>query len=489
MSFGADLNPSTSSVVNSNKVSTSILSRPTMSNPIQPDRITPPGPPLPRLLVIGSGWSGFYIAEYISTAQYSVTVVSPRRTTAYTPLLASAACGLFNFYLAEDSVRSKSRSAIRFVKANVTGVDFARRACACTPAFDDEPADTALADFELAYDILVLAPGCVPNTFGTPGVAEHALFMKHVSDAMKVRKVLFDLLEKASLPNTSPERVQELLHIAIVGGGPTGVEMAAELDDLAKNELRDLYPEVGHLLSISIYDVAPNILGAYDQKLHEYANQQLRRREVRIETSSHIERVERGQMWTKEKGRVGFGMLVWATGNKNVSLVESLDVRLPEKGLKRILTDSHLRVFRGSKRGGGGGSDDEVYDNVYALGDAADIDGASLPTTAEVAVQKAQYLVERFNAAAGRGSGRIWRTTTLPPDGPFEYRQKALVSYIGSHDGVIAGKENREGWTGKSAWLAWRGGSLTWTRNWRSRIMILFTWVLNAVLGKEIAKI
>lgn len=445
----------------------------TMSNPIQPSRITPPGSPLPRLVVIGSGWAGFYIAEYIDTSRYSVTVVSPRRTTAYTPLLASAACGLFNFYLAEDSVRSKSRSKIRFIKAYVTGINFATKSCACTPAFDDDP-DETLTGFELEYDILVITPGCVPNTFGTPGVAEHALFMKNVSDAMKVRKVLFDQLEKASLPNMAPERVNELLHIAIVGGGPTGIEMAAELDDLAKHELRDLYPEVGHRLNISIYDVAPYILGAYDKNLHEYANKQLRKREIRIETSTHIERVERGEMWTQEKGRVGFGMLVWATGNRNVPFIEGLQVRLPEKGLKRILTDGYLRVYKSK-------DSDDVYEDVYALGDAANIDGSNLPMTAEVAVQEAKYLVEQFNAAGTLRESRH--------QGPFNYRQKALVSYIGGHDGVIAARDNREGWTGKSAWLAWRSGSLIWTRNWRSRIMILFTWVLNWVLGKEIAKI
>src|SRR5436190_1095536 len=153
-----------------------------MPSPIPPATATASAPPLPRLLIIGSGWAGFYIAEYISTAKYAITIVSPRRTTAYTPLLASAACGLFNFYLAEDSVRSKSRSAIRFVKANVTEIDFSRKCCACTPAFDDDP-DETLSDFELEYDILVIAPGCMPNTFGTPGVAEHAVFMKNVSDA------------------------------------------------------------------------------------------------------------------------------------------------------------------------------------------------------------------------------------------------------------------------------------------------------------------
>jgi NADH:ubiquinone reductase (non-electrogenic) len=225
---------------------------------------------------------------------------------------------------------------------------------------------------------------------------------------------------------------------------------------------------------ISIFDVAPNILGGYEKRLYEYANQRLVRREVAVKTGSHIERVERGSIWTKEKGRVGCGMCVWATGNRSVELVEKLEVRLPEKGLKRILTDGWLRVYRGK-------DSDEVYEGVYALGDAAEIDGGSLPTTAEVACQKARYLVDQFNAAGTAREGMHQK--------PFEYKQKALVSYIGGHDGVIAGLENRAGWTGKSAWLAWRHGSLMWTRNWRSRIMILFTWVLNAVLGKEIAKI
>jgi NADH:ubiquinone reductase (non-electrogenic) len=75
-------------------------------------------------------------------------------------------------------------------------------------------------------------------------------------------------------------------------------------------------------------------------------------------------------------------------------------------------------------------------------------------------------------------------------DKPFAYTQKRLVSYIGQRDGVIAGKgPDHKGWTGRSAWLSWRSGSLIWNRNWRSRIAIVLTWVLNALLGKEIAKI
>jgi NADH:ubiquinone reductase (non-electrogenic) len=429
---------------------------------------------LPRLAIIGTGWAGFYIAEYIDTALYSVSIVSPRRTSAYTPLLASAACGLFNFYLAEEPVRSKARSAIQYVKANVLSIDFEKTTLKCAPAFEEDP-ELAKDEFDIEYDILIIAPGCIPNTFNTPGVAEHALFMKNVSDAMAVRKLLFDLLEKASLPHMPDSRISDLLHIAIVGGGPTGIELTAELDDLAKHELKHLYPRIADKIRISIYDVAPNILSSYDKKLYEYANGQLVRRNVHVSTSSRIAKVDDSAMYLAQKDsdtpeRVPYGMLIWATGNKNTALVDSLagSARTSEKGLKRILTDNHLRVFKGQ---------DEIYDSVYALGDAADIDGASLPTTAEVAVQKAKYLVGNLNNAKAPASGKA-----------FEYRQKALVSYIGQHDGVIAGKEGREGWTGKSAWLAWRSGSVMWTRSWRNRVTILITWGLNLVFGKELAK-
>ncbi|KAL8853004.1 MAG: hypothetical protein Q9221_002152 [Calogaya cf. arnoldii] len=267
----------------------------------------------PHIIIIGSGWAGFYLADYLSPTLYDITIISPRRTSAYTPLLASAACGLFSFYLAEEPVRSKSRKCT-FLKANVETISFSLKAIRCTPAFDDDNDPITNQTFEMGYDFLVMAPGCVPNTFGTPGVQENALFMKNVSDAMAMRKLLFDLLEKASLPTCPVERKKELLHIAIVGGGPTGVEITAELDDLAHRELRDLYPDVAPYLHISIYDVAPYILGNYERKLHEYANERLVRRHVAVETGTRIEKVDEGAIYVKGKGRVPYGMLMWVTG-------------------------------------------------------------------------------------------------------------------------------------------------------------------------------
>ncbi|KPI43992.1 External alternative NAD(P)H-ubiquinone oxido B1, mitochondrial [Cyphellophora attinorum] len=373
----------------------------------------------PRLVIVGSGWAGFYISQHIDLSIYSPIIISPRRTSAYTPLLASAATGLFNFYLAEDSVRSKSRSLVKFIKANVLDVDFSSKSVHCAPAFEEDEV-LSRQEFTVDYDILILAPGCEPNTFNTPGI----------------RKQLFDLLEKASLPNVSDQHARDLLHIAIVGGGPTGIEITAELSDLCKSEIADLYPDVAKFMTISIYDVAKNILSAYDTKLHDYATQRLVDRGIDVATGTVIEEVGRDYLTIKGRGR-------------NVSLVEKLDVLLNDKGLKRIQTDDRLRVFIYQSTPEGE-KPTSIHPNVYALGDAADITHASLPTTAEVAVQKAKYL----------------------------------------HDGVIAGKgPDHPGWTGQAAWLAWRSGSLMWNRNWRSRFAIVLTWALNKVFGSEIAKI
>jgi len=202
----------------------------------------------PHLVVVGSGWVGLYLAQYINTAKYHVTIISPSRTSAYTPLLASAAVALIPFRYAEESIRSKGRD-VRFLEANVTGVDLDLKTVRCEAAFEGEEPLMRERAFEVGYDRLVLAPGCefvcarsglgssvvvmrgqsmlthIPgttNTFGTPGVPENALLMKSVSDAMLLRQKLFDQLEKASLPCTTEQEKADLLHIAIVGGGPTG---------------------------------------------------------------------------------------------------------------------------------------------------------------------------------------------------------------------------------------------------------------------------
>lgn len=418
------------------------------------------------IAIIGSGWGGFTISHALSLAKYNVAVISPSRTIQYTPLLASAAAGMFDFRLAEEPVRRRTKlPGLSYYNARVDDIDFSSRTLDCK-ATQRGVTEQHLKDadsFKLKYDKLVIAPGCDVQTFGTPGALEHAIFLKTTDDARRIQKRILDMLDAASIPGLTDAQQRDMLRILIVGGGAIGIEATAELFDLWDHEMKHVYPHLDGKLSIEIHDVAPALLGTFDDQLGEYAAKKFKRRGVEVRTSSHIEKVDADSIWTKEKGQIRYGMLIWATGNAANLLVEKLDVKKDGKP-ERIVTDKRLRVFDAK---------DQLIENVYALGDSADIEGYSLPTLAEVALQKAEYLAKELNQAD-------------EPTKVFEYKQRATVAYLGQRDGVIAGKGD---WTGQSAWLAWRSGSVYhWPRSWRRTLMITISWIFNKVGGRDIAR-
>lgn len=422
------------------------------------------------LAIIGSGWAGYTLSQKVSPALYNIIVISPIRTIQYTPLLASAACGLFNFRLAEEPVRRKTRATVKYYKATAENIDLHNRIVSCK-AYSSLPGEDEHR-FTVSYDEIAIAPGCAIQTFDTPGAHEHAYFLKTTNDARLIQQRLLEILDMASLPDTTAQQQRDLLNVRIVGGGAVGIEVAAELWDLWQHELRHVYAHLDGALTFTIHEVADALLvGAFDARLSEYAMQSLRRKRVRIATRSHIARVEPDAIVTEEDGRLPYGLLLWATGNGVAPLVDALDVKKPEEGLPRILTDRKLRVL---------GTDGEPIEGAYALGDAADVEGESLPALAEVALQKADYLVKVLNKKGKREGGGV----VMEPQ-PFEYKQRALLAYLGQRDGIIGGKSE---WTGQSAWLAWRSGSLGWTRSWRRKFMILISWAFIWWGGRDIAR-
>jgi len=350
---------------------------------------------------------------------------------------------------------------MQYYKAIAENVDFDKRTITCRSDVGELDPETT---FTVSYDKLVIAPGCSVQTFGTPGALDHALFLRTTNDARILQQRLLQMLDAASLPGLSEDKQKEICSIRIVGGGAIGIEATAELYDLWSEELRHLYPHLDGKVTMTIHDVAPTLLSTFDASLSEYALNSLKQKKVDIMTSSHIEKVEENAIYTKENGRLPYGLLLWATGNKANPLMEKLDVKKPEKGMPRILTDKYLRVLR---------ADGTAIDDAFAIGDAADIDGHTLPMLAEVALQKGEYLTKELNKSEGQ------------PMSPFEYKQRASLAYLGQHDGVVGGKTE---WTGQSAWLAWRSGSLGWTRSWRRKIMIMINWVFIWFNGRDIAR-
>ncbi|KAF8758716.1 Pyridine nucleotide-disulfide oxidoreductase [Rhizoctonia solani] len=408
--------------------------------------------------------AGFGVLRGVDKKKYQTVVISPRSYFAFTPLLASTAVGTLEFRTAIEPVR---RKGVELYQGWAETVDFKDKSILVQSNLATElDKDQGGEKFTVKYDKvtflstttssnslslfqLVIAPGAYSQTFGTPGVTQHAYFLKDVADARRIRQRVLSNFEKAALPTTSPAERDKLLHFAIVGGGATGVEFAAELHDLLHDDLPELYPTQGtrsmveEHARITIYDVAPRILGMFDTALGEFAERHLKREGVSIRPNHVVERVESGMLHFKGGEAVPFGMLVWATG----------------------LATNPFSVERGG----------EAIEDVFALGDCAAVkDGPVLPTTAQVASQKANYLVKHFNSGDPN-------TTT-----DFVFKNFGALAYLGGWRAIMQGEsQNIKGW---AAWVIWRGAYLTKSVSWRNKILIPTLWMINWLFGRDISR-
>ncbi|KAF8610270.1 putative pyridine nucleotide-disulfide oxidoreductase, partial [Ceratobasidium sp. AG-I] len=429
-----------------------------------------------RLVIIGSGWAGFGILHKVDKKKYQAVVISPRSYFAFTPLLASTAVGTLEFRTAIEPVRQKG---VELYQAWAESVNFdGKYVTAQSNLQSGLDKDEGGERFRVYYDKLIIAPGSYSQTFGIPGVNQHATFLKDASDARRIRQRILSNFEQAALPTTSPEDRDRLLHFAIVGGGATGVEFAAELHDLLHDDMPALYPGgaspnepsgkslVEQHAKITIYDVAPHILSMFDTALADFAERHLKREGVTLRPKHVVEKVESGLLHFKGGETTPFGLLVWATGLATNPFVEKMQgVAKEDSHARRILTDGKLRVLK---------EDGSVLKDVFALGDCARVkDGPILPTTAQVASQKAGYLTKQLNAKSDKGAD-------------FVFRNFGALAYLGGWRAIMQGEnQNIKGW---AAWVIWRGAYLTKSVSWRNKILIPTLWMINWVFGRDISR-
>ncbi|OCK85153.1 pyridine nucleotide-disulfide oxidoreductase family protein [Lepidopterella palustris CBS 459.81] len=505
-----------------------------------------------RVVILGSGWAGYTVARQLNPRKYQAVVVSPRSYFAFTPLLASTSVGTLEFRTALEPIRSR-RSNVNFFQGWADAVDFMKKTVTIEEGVDDPNQGLSLAAdrhegesmkqrhekkaeestkqrhenkaeeskkgqlFDLAYDKLIITVGCYSQTFGTPGVREHALFLKDVGDARKIRNRILACFEAAALPTTSEEMRKHLLNFAIVGGGPTGIEFSAELYDIIKEDLSRIYPELMKDYHITVYDVAPKVLPMFDEKLAEYAMKTFAREGISIKTSHHVQELRRGlpgdnqgkedvkgnhACWTlkvKEEGEVGVGMVVWSTGlmmNPFVEKALGKPQALPQSGVKflsppsqtsptvqwvvkkdpkteSIITDDRLRVIL-EPEGDTPNKPRAIMEDVFALGDCALLEGSSYPATAQVASQKAEWLAKHLNRGDIDKAGFTWKNL-------------GVMAYIGSWNAIMqsGGGGNV---SGRAAWVLWRGAYLTKSVSWRNKILIPMYWILNWAFGRDISR-
>ncbi|GFR52047.1 hypothetical protein Agub_g14566, partial [Astrephomene gubernaculifera] len=301
----------------------------------------------PRLVVLGSGWAAARLLHDIDPKLYDITVVSPRNHMVFTPLLASTTVGTLEprsvvVHLFElQPALSAPANAIYIAEAQ--SVDPAARTVSCRSA-------DGLA-FTLPYDKLAICTGSQGSTFGIPGVQQHALFLRDVAQADAIRQRLIDNLSLAGIPGRRLEEWQRLLHVVIVGGGPTGVEVAGELTDFIHKELRNLYPDRARAMRITLVE-ARELLGTFDASLREYAARKLMRRGVALRKGVVQELTER-EVVLKDGAVLPYGLCIWSTGVGPTPFILSLPFAKTNMG--RLAVDGFMRVLAPPVSEGGQG--------------------------------------------------------------------------------------------------------------------------------------
>jgi NADH:ubiquinone reductase (non-electrogenic) len=407
----------------------------------------------PKLVILGTGFAAFSLLHHLDRRLYDVSVVSPRNHFLFSPLLPSTTVGTLEFRSIIEPIRAlQNRVGLKFYQATCTQLDAATQLVTCEGVFDHET-------FLLAYNVLVIAVGAANKTFGIPGVREHALFLKELSDARAIRQRIIECFERASTPLVSEEERRRLLHFVVVGGGPTGVEFAAELHDFLEDDLRDAFPALFPDVRITLLEASQGILNTFDQKLGEYALRRFARGRVEVRTGSLVREVGPLGVTLADGTDLPAGLVVWSTGIGATPLV--MDLPFPKDRAQRLTTDACFAV--------------DAERTVFAIGDCATRAGDQLPATAQVAQQEGEYLARLLNARA-RGK----------PERQFKYRNMGMLAYIGDRR-ALADTPYVKGY-GYATWLFWRSAYVTKLVSFKNKVLVLFDWFKTALFGRDISR-
>ncbi|EIW56194.1 FAD/NAD-P-binding domain-containing protein [Trametes versicolor FP-101664 SS1] len=461
----------------------------------------PHDPTKKTLVILGSGWGATSLLNSLETADYNVIVISPKNYFLFTPLLPSVAVGT----LSPRSILQPTRYVTRHKKRQVTVIE--------ASATDVDPAtktvtfaDTSeiqglVSTTTIPYDYLVFAVGAEVQTFNIPGVRENACFMKELEDAEKMQRRFLDCLESAAFPGQSTEEIKRLLHMVVVGGGPTGVELSGELHDFLEEDLRSWYPELAENVRISLVEALPSVLPMFSKQLIDYTESTFKEAKIDILTKTMVKEIKDKsvvlQMPDKTVVEVPCGLVVWAAGNTLRKVTRDLMSKFPDVQTNRrgITVDECLRME------GSNGS-------IFAIGDCS---ATSYAPTAQVASQEGAYLARVLSQIAKKDEldARLKalqsasepeakeeqeqvqkRLAKLEKLRPFKYSHQGSLAYIGS-DKAIADLPFFNGnfaSGGIATYLFWRSVYLSTLFSVRNRTLVATDWLYVKLFGRDVSR-
>jgi NADH dehydrogenase len=389
----------------------------------------------PRVVILGAGFGGLTAARKMANFA-DVTVVDRHNFQTFLPLLYQVSTA----GLAADHVAHPIRGALR-----KTGIQFRMG----SPISVDHKNKSVKLDSSevLAFDYLVVALGSATADFGIPGVTEHALGMKSVHEALAIRAEVLRRFE--DLCRFEDETI---FSISVVGGGPTGVEMAGAFAELVRGPLKHDQQHAAAHIKINLIEAGPRILPMFSEKLSAHGKKDLEKLGVTVHLNTAVKEIKPRLIEVNDGTKIPSEITIWAAGVKGEPTGAILNLPLINT---RIDVENTLQV--------------KNYPHIFAIGDIAGFvgeNGRMLPMVAPVALQQGRHVAQQIKKIA---AGQDLK--------PFKYLDKGSMATIGRHKAIVEVKSLRM--TGIPAWYAWLWLHLFYLLGGRNKIGTMADWTYN----------
>ncbi len=410
-----------------------------------------------RVVIVGGGFGGLTAAKTLVKTDVDVTLVDRQNHHLFQPLLYQVAMA----GLAPSEIAVPIRTILRrasnttVLLAEVEAIDLAHKLVKVSPG----PA--------LNYDYLILAPGARTHYFGHDDWEHYAPGLKSLDDAVEIRRRVLLAFEAAER-ETDPRERKRLLSFIVIGGGPTGVEMAGAIAELARYALgRDFRRACPAETRVLLLEGADRVLSSFDPSLSEKAVVQLSELGVEVRTGSLVERITAEGVVLRSGEVLAASTVTWAAGVAASTLIAKLGVDVDRAGRAKVALDCSL----------------PGHPEVFVIGDAALMlgpDQKPLPGVSPVAMQMARH-VARIIAQEAAGDGRS------EPRPPFRYVDKGSMATIGRSRAIA--EVGALKLSGLMAWLAWLVVHIWYLIGFRNRLLVLFNWAWSYLTYRRGARL
>ena len=401
-----------------------------------------------KIVVIGGGFGGLSFLQKARKSNNEFTLIDKTNHHLFQPLLYQVATAVLSPADITVPIRNlfKNDNNVKVKLGEVVDINKEKKQIVLK---NDDVID---------YDKLIISTGASYSYFGNDNWGKFSNGLKNINDALDIRDKILKAFEKAE--NESNKNIQQkFLNFVVIGGGPTGVEVAGSIAEIAfKNISKEYRNFNSNDSNVYLIEAGSNILPSYSSKLSDKASKYLKKLGVVIKTNEKVENIEE-MVVTTDKGKIESDNIIWAAGNKASSLVTLLDTDMDSEGRALVNQDCSIKED----------------DSIYVIGDAANfkgVNGTPLPGIAPVAIQQGKYV--------GLNTKK-----NLPKEDrkPFKYRDKGMMATIGGFKAIgVVGKFEISGFV---AWLFWSLIHLVYLIGYKSKFVVVIEWIFAFFFNKR----